>query len=218
MHSGKNTTIVQKTFIFQQNLNNFHLIKLICIINIYVLFLKIMSVLKQFISIPLFIILIILNSCGMYKKVDQRQMPDGAEAKARKNVEEGRGINIGGLVKNRGSTNYEFSTSNPMWRASLEILDFLPLSTVDYSGGVIITDWYSENNSDESIKISIRFLSNEVRSDNLKIIVHKRKCAGANNCTVLQLGNNEISNELLTSIVKTAAKLEQEDKKKNKKK
>tara|TARA_B100000886_G_C20421530_1_gene491820 strand:+ start:2838 stop:3407 length:570 start_codon:yes stop_codon:yes gene_type:complete len=181
-------------------------------------FLKIMSVLKQFISIPLFISLIILNSCGIYKKVDQRQMPDGASAKARKNVEEGRSINIGGLMKNRGSTNYEFSTSNPMWRASLEILDFLPLSTVDYSGGVIITDWYSENNSDESIKISIRFLSNEVRSDNLKIIVHKRKCASANNCTVLQLGNNEISNELLTSIVKTAAKLEQEDKKKNKKK
>ena len=153
----------------------------------------------------------------MYKKVDQRKMPDGAEAKARKNVEEGRGVSVGGLINRRGKTNYEFSTSNPMWRASLEILDFLPLSTVDYSGGMIVTDWYSENTSDESIKISIRFLSNEIRSDNLKIIVHKKKCSTSTNCIVTQLGENEISNELLTSIVKTAARLEQEDKKKNKK-
>tara|TARA_B100000676_G_C17692821_1_gene637237 strand:- start:47 stop:586 length:540 start_codon:yes stop_codon:yes gene_type:complete len=179
-----------------------------------------MKILKLFFAIFLLLNLITFNSCGIYKKVDQREMPDGADARARKNIEEGKGVSIGGLINKRrsGSTNYEFSTSNPMWRASLEILDFLPLSTVDYSGGMIITDWYSENNSDESIKISIRFLSNEVRSDNLKVIVHKKKCANTNNCVVTQLGNNEISNELLTSIVKTAARLEQEDKKKNKKK
>ena len=168
----------------------------------------------------IFISLLTLSSCGMYKKVDQRQMPDGAEAKARKNIEEGRGVSIGGLMGNRGkgATNYEFSTSNPMWRASLEVLDFLPLATVDYSGGMIITDWYSESNSDESIKITIRFLSNEVRSDNLKIIVHKKRCVSATNCVVKQLGNSEISNELLSSILKTAARFEREDKKKNKKK
>ena len=154
----------------------------------------------------------------MYKKVDQRQIPDGPDAKARKNIEEGKGVSIGGLMNRRGSTNYEFSTSNPMWRASLEILDFLPLATVDYSGGMIITDWYSESNSDESIKITIRFLSNEVRSDNLRIIVHKKKCLSATNCIITQLGNNEISNELLSTIVKTAARLEKEDKEKNKKK
>ena len=153
----------------------------------------------------------------MYKKVDQRQMPDGADAKARKNIEEGKGVSIGGLVNRRGSTNYEFSTSNPMWRASLEILDFLPLATVDYSGGMIITDWYSESNSDESIKITVRFLSNEIRSDNLKIIVHKKKCLSATNCKETQLGNNEISNEILSSIVKNADRFEKEDKKKKKK-
>ena len=90
-------------------------------------------------------------------------------------MSKGRGASINSLLKSRGGTNYEFSTSNPMWRASLEILDFLPLSTVDYSGGMIISDWYSDqNSSDESIKISIRFLSNEVRSDSLKIIIHKK--------------------------------------------
>ena len=64
-----------------------------------------------------------------------------------------------------------------MWRASLEIIDFIPLTTVDYSGGIIITDWYSDNqNFNESIKITLRFLSNEIRSDSIKIIVHNKKC------------------------------------------
>ena len=143
--------------------------------------------------------------------------PVNAKERARKNVTEGRGVSLGGVMGKRG-TNYEFSTSNPLWRASLETIDFMPLSTVDYSGGIIITDWYSESNSDESIKITIRFLSNEIRPDNLKIIVHKKRCASATNCTVSQLGNNEISDELLSSIIKTAAVLEKEDKKKTKKK
>ena len=104
-------------------------------------------------------ILLALTACGGYEKVDQRTRPDGAQAKARKNIEEGRGASIGGLTRGIGrGTTYEFSSSNPMWRASLETLDFLPLTTVDYSGGVIITDWYSDNNSSkESIKISLRF-------------------------------------------------------------
>ena len=106
-----------------------------------------MKILKLFSPIIISSLIIFLSSCGMYKKVDQRQMPDGADAKARKNIEEGKGVSLGGLMSKRGGggTNYEFSTSNPMWRASLEILDFLPLSTVDYSGGMIITDWYSES-------------------------------------------------------------------------
>ena len=187
-------------------------------LNLLTFIKKNMKFSKLFLTIFLFISLVTVNSCGIYKKVDQRQMPDGADAKARKNIEEGKGVSIGGLIGKRGggATNYEFSTSNPMWRASLEILDFLPLSTVDYSGGMIITDWYSESNSDESIKITIRFLSNEVRSDNLKIIVHKKKCVSATSCVVTQLGNNEISNELLSSIVKTAARFEREDKKNKK--
>ena len=72
-------------------------------------------------------------------------MPDTAKAKARKNLEEGKGVSLGGLLgKNRGGS-FEFSSSNPMWKATLETLDFLPMSTVDYSGGIIITDWYTDN-------------------------------------------------------------------------
>ena len=93
-----------------------------------------------------------------------------------------------------------------MWRASLEILDFLPLTTVDYSGGMIITDWYSENNSNDSLKITVRFLGNKIRTENLKILVHKRTCQSNNNCKISLLVNSKINNELLTSIMSLAAK------------
>ena len=111
-----------------------------------------------------------------------------------------------------GSTNYEFSSSNPMWRASLETLDFLPLITVDYSGGVIITDWYSDNSGSDSIKITIRFLSNDIRSDSLKIIVHKKICKTSSNCTTNISQSNLIKDELRSTILRKAALLEKSDK------
>ena len=165
-------------------------------------------------------ILLALTACGGYEKVDQRTRPDGAQAKARKNIEEGRGATIGGLTRGIGrGTTYQFSSSNPMWRASLETLDFLPLTTVDYSGGVIITDWYSDNNSSkESIKISLRFLSNDIRSESLKVIVHQKICSANLNCRVVLLSNTKIKEELHTTILRKAALLEKESKNKKKKK
>jgi len=165
-------------------------------------------------------ILLVLTACGGYEKVDQRTRPDGAQAKARKNIEEGRGASIGGLTRGIGrGTTYQFSSSNPMWRASLETLDFLPLTTVDYSGGVIITDWYSDNDSSkESIKISLRFLSNDIRSESLKVIVHQKICSANLNCRVVLLSNTKIKEELHTTILRKAALLEKESKNKKKKK
>lgn len=160
------------------------------------------------------IFLFFLNSCGGFKKVDS-DVPQNAQERARKNVQEGRGVSLGGMLGGRKGTNYEFSSSNPMWRASVEILDFLPFSVVDYSGGMLITDWYSEGNNNSSLKITVRFLSNEVRSDSLKIIVHEKKCVSNNNCAVKIL-NTKIKEELLTSIVKRAATLEKESKTKKK--
>ena len=163
----------------------------------------------------------LLFGCGGFKKVDTRKVPVNAQERARKNVEEGRGVSIGGLLdRAKRSNTYEFSTANPMWRASLEILDFIPMTTVDYSGGMIISDWYSDksssNNIEDSIKISIRFLSNEVRSDSLKIIIHKKICKAAASCTVEILNNSTISQELRSSIVKKAALLEKQEKNKKK--
>ena len=171
---------------------------------------------KFFLIIPL---ILIFTSCGALKpeKVDTRKTPVKGSDRARKNIEEGGGVSLGGLMNRRGG-NFEFTSSNPMWRASLEILDFIPLSTVDYSGGMIISDWYTGESSNESIKISIRFLSNEVRSDSLKIIVHKKKCSNRDNCSVTLVKNSKISNELRSTILNKAAILEKESKNKKKKK
>ena len=164
------------------------------------------------------IISLFLLSCNTLKpkKVDTRNTPINAQERAKKNIKEGKGTSLKDIVGMRGGTNYEFSTSNPMWRASLEILDFLPLSTVDYSGGMIITDWYSENNSNDSIKITVRFLNNEIRSDSLKIIIHKKDCSSNNNCKVTLLNNSTIASEILTTIVKKAAEIEKSSKKEKK--
>ena len=102
------------------------------------------------------------------------------------------------------STNFQFASSNPMWRATLEILDFLPLANVDYSGGIITTDWYNEGTaSEESIKITIRFLTNEVRSDGIKVIVHKKKCNVQQKCTVKKI-SSALERELQVAILKKA--------------
>ena len=171
-----------------------------------------MIFLKKFTNFALILAFLTISSCGLYKKVDQREMPDGSSAKARKNINEGRGAGLGDLLGRSGNTNYEFSTANPMWRATLETLDFLPLTTVDYSGGTVITDWYSENNSNESIKITVRFLSNEIRSDSLKIIVHNKTCVN-NNCTVKKI-DSRIQEKLTYSVVKKAASFEKASKEK----
>ena len=168
---------------------------------------------NQLFSTIILSILIIFTSCDKSKKFDPDR-PINAEGKRKKNIEEGRGASIGSILGGVGGTNYEFSSSNPMWRASLETLDFLPLTTVDYSGGMIITDWYSENNNLEAIKISIRFLSNEIRSDSVKIIIHKKTCTNNFNCTTGLLKTTTISDELRSTILKKAALYQKTDKKK----
>ena len=167
--------------------------------------------------IIIIISLFFLSSCKALKPkwTDTRNVPIQAEERARKNIEEGKGISIGSVIK-RGGTNYEFSTSNPMWRASLETLDFLPFTTVDYSGGIIITDWYSDNtNSNESIKLTLRFLSNEIASNSIKVIVHKKKCSNNTDC-VIKVVDSKITEELITSILSKASEFENQSKKKKK--
>ena len=145
-------------------------------------------------------------SCGIYQPSDARKVPPGSKEKIKKNLEEGKGIVLGDLMgRNKsGGAAYEFASSNPMWRASLEILDFLPLANVDYSGGIISTDWYNEGTAaDEAIKITIRFLTTEVRPDGIKIIVHKRRCNSKNNCTVKKI-KSALESELRIAILKKA--------------
>ena len=172
------------------------------------------------VSIPIVGILFIylLSSCGIYRPSDARKVSPNADERVKRNLEEGRGITIGGMLDGRsGGTNYQFASSNPLWRATLEILDFLPLSNVDYSGGLITTDWYNEGTAaDESLKITVRFLSNEIRADGIKIIVHKKKCNIQQTCIVRKV-TSALENELQVAILKKAVIFEKEFIEKNRK-
>ena len=159
-------------------------------------------------------IMLFFNSCGIYRPTDARKVPVNADERVKKNMEEGRGFRIAGLGKKGGD--FMFSSANPMWRASMDKLSFAPLSVVDYGGGIIITDWFSEGDSNEEIKIAVRFLSNEIRSDALKIIIHKKKCETFNNCKISTI-ENSTNNEIKLAILKQAAKIEKQDLVKTKK-
>ena len=173
---------------------------------------------KIFINFISIFLITVLAACSVpnwakREKVDARKTSANAKERARTNIEEGRGISLKGAIGGSRKTTYEFSTSNPLWRASLELIDFIPLSTVDYSGGIIITDWYSDSNSsDESIKITIRFLSNEIQSNSVRIIVHKKKCRVNENCAVAEI-NSQIKRELQKTIIAKAAQFERDSKK-----
>ena len=152
-----------------------------------------------------------LVSCAALKpkKVDLREIPGNPKDKRQKNIREGKAFRVMGLAERNKPGNFQFASSNEMWRASLELLDFTPLSNVDYSGGVIITDWFSENNDQDPIKITIRFLSNEIRADGLKVIIHKRICKKneKDNCKVIQ-ENSTLGQEIKLAILKKAAIIE----------
>ena len=161
---------------------------------------------------------IILISCGgKFPGADARKYDPDPKKRVAKNLEEGRGFRFSDQMGNSGGGVFEFASSNELWRASLDTIDFMPLASVNYSGGIIITDWYStDQNSNESIKISIRFLTNEIRSDALDIKVFNKKCVTQSNCVTSEK-EGDINNELKTKILKTAAIYKTEKKKKNSK-
>ena len=155
--------------------------------------------------------LLFQTACGpfKYKPVDARNVPSDPKERVKKNIEEGRGFRImGGSV---GKTTYDFASSNPLWRASLDVLDFMPLTNANYSGGIIISDWYSEKGSqNESIKISVRFLTNEIRSDALDINVFLKKCSeNLTNCSISK-NNTDFVADLNMNILKKATKYQKD--------
>ena len=164
-----------------------------------------MSNLPQNIKLVLITLTIFaLTSCsqGFFKTGDARKNPPDPRERVKKNLEEGKGFRLNNSISRNRGTNFEFASSNELWRASLEVLDFMPLTSANYSGGIIITDWYSEQgNIDESIKITIRFLSNEVRSDALDVDIFYKKCVAANNCKISKQEGQlkkEITKQILT--------------------
>ena len=153
----------------------------------------------------------IVVSCGPLKPkyTDLRKVPGNPKDKRQKNIREGRGFRAQSLFEKNGSGNFQFASSNEMWRATLDLLDFTPLSNVDYSGGIIITDWFSENSEQDPLKITIRFLSTEIRADGLKVIIYKKICKknDKSNCQTIQ-DNTTLGQEIKLAILKKAATIE----------
>jgi len=171
---------------------------------------------KNIVFLKLIIFLLIssalMTSCGpfKYKKVDARDIPTRGEDRVKKNIEEGRAFRLQDTLGGKKGGTFDFASSNELWRASLDTIDFMPLISASYSGGTIITDWYSEQNSNESIKISIRFLTNEIRADALDIKVFKKVCPNLNQCQTIETGN-ELIKELKNSILRKAAVYEKQN-------
>ena len=176
-----------------------------------------MKILKSLkILIFLTILSLFLNNCnGKLPGGDARKFPADPKKRVEQNLKEGRGFKLndalGGAI--RGGV-FDFASSNELWRAALDTIDFMPLSSVNYSGGIIITDWYSENDRpNESLKISIRFMTNEIRSDALKIKVFNRKCSSALLDCKLTETDGVIVSELKREILKKAALYKEQNKK-----
>ena len=174
----------------------------------------------KFLNVVLLIFSIaLLNSCQAlkYKKVSAKDYPPDPKLRIKKNMEEGRGFRLMDTIE-RGGGKFEFASSNPLWRATIDTISFMPLMSANYSGGIIITDWYSDNSDkNESVKISIRFLSNEVRSNSLDIKLFIKQCSTTlNNCEITE-NTGSIVKELNKSILRKAAIYEKQFKNKNKK-
>ena len=167
----------------------------------------------KFFSLLAFAIFL-LNSCGIYKRSDIKDNPVNVDERVRKNIQEGRGFRFG-----RGATrggDFDFASSNPLWRGAVDVLDFVPLTNASYSGGIIITEWFSaENNSGSTsreLKLTIRFMTNEIRADAIQVIVFEKSCVQTN-CKTKKI-KSKLESELKLAILKKAALFEKDDFKK----
>ena len=164
----------------------------------------------------LLIILFLLGCSG--NKVDPvtgkvEAFEPNADERARKYAQENPITFFGKDKKDNATVN--FATSNVLWRAAIKSLDFLPLTSIDYNGGIIITDWYNENaSSNDQIKIQINFLGNDIKSDSITVIAHKKTCDTTGNCKVKKLENN-FSSSVKETILNSARLIKIEDTKKN---
>ena len=154
---------------------------------------------------------VLLNSCGIYKRSDIKDNPVNVNERVKRNIQEGRGFRFGKGATRGGD--FDFASSNPLWRSAVEVLDFVPLTNASYSGGIIITEWFSSENNTEStnreLKITVRFVSNEIRSDALKVLIFEKTCMQSN-CKTKKI-KSKLEGEIKLAILKKAALFERDD-------
>jgi len=161
--------------------------------------------------------LVFLLSCAKKDPVSGEVINSEPNMKKRQEEAVAKGGGIFGDINTTKKNNaFEFATSNVLWRATLKSLDFMPMINADYSGGVIIYDWYSENlNSNEYIKVTVRFLNNEIKSNSIQIITHKKICENSERCKT-SIMNEEFSNNVKDKILDTARRIRIEEEKSKK--
>ena len=169
----------------------------------------------------LFLTLIFMQNCSSIDPVTKEKVliEPNPDKRAREFADKGGGIfgNLGKTGTNKSGGGVDFESSNVLWKATLKALDFLPLLNADYTGGVIIYDWYTQSdNSNEQIKISVRFLGNELRSDSIKVTAHKKICDSRDKC-LNTIMDQKFSDSIKDSIITSARALKIEEAKKEKK-
>jgi len=153
----------------------------------------------------------ILTSCSYFKKdetnVEQNKVERKKKVKSA-NIDQKVASSEGTIFGELGGkqNTFQFSTSNVLWRASLSTLEDIPLLVVDYSGGMIITDWYSPKLSNESIKIVVNFVDNEVRATSINLKAFKKKCTDFNKCETKKL-SQEFNQKIKANILSKAREL-----------
>ena len=144
--------------------------------------------------LSIFIILLLIFNCAKVDPVTgEKVLIDPNEKNRAREAANKDGGLLGDILGNKNKpTNFEFSTSNVLWRATLKNLDFLPLMNADYSGGIIIYDWYSNKDDNQLIKVSVRFLSNELKSSSVLVSAHKKICNDTGKCLIEKLNDKFI--------------------------
>ena len=170
----------------------------------------------RFLAILLTILTIFNYGCAKKDPLGEKELIEVNPDKKASDFRDKSGGIFGEIGNKKSGTNFEFTTSNVLWRATLKSLDFLPLTNVDYTGGVIIYDWYSVDNSKDQIKISVQFLNNELRSDSVKIVAHKKTCDNSDRCSNSKIDQN-FSDNIKEKIITAARLLKIEEIKKEKK-
>ena len=115
---------------------------------------------------------------------------------------EGGGFNLfGGRRSSGADTEAGIGVNSYLWRASLDTLSFMPLSSADPWGGIIITDWYTNpEKPDERFKATVYILDTRLRADALNVAIFKQVNAGGQwvDSAVTSQTETDIENAILT--------------------
>jgi Domain of unknown function (DUF3576) len=106
-----------------------------------------------------------------------------------------------------GQRSETITVNSYLWRASLDTISFLPLSTADPFGGVIITDWYSPPETpSERFKVNVYILDRELRADGLRVAVFRQVREGNGNWVEAKV-DDRTGRDLENAILKRARQM-----------